>query len=147
MKNGMFSIYEYINCCRIPSINSMEVINLSWVGWCFSVVTNRIITCLVGDSYRPWFATPTGKGDNPSMRCISQFEEKFRLWQLYIYIVRKVRENLSILGFAEFPQRYLIHHLYAYFAIMSPRLAIFCHKECQNLKKTMTTMDLLKSRW
>ena len=30
------------------------------------IVTTRIITFLVGDSYKPSFATITGKGDNPS---------------------------------------------------------------------------------
>ena len=29
------------------------------------IVTTRIISCLVGDSYKPSFATITGKGDNP----------------------------------------------------------------------------------
>ena len=29
------------------------------------IVTARIISCLVGDSYKPSFATITGKGDNP----------------------------------------------------------------------------------
>ena len=28
-------------------------------------VTTRIISCLVGDPYKPSFATITGKGDNP----------------------------------------------------------------------------------
>ena len=31
-----------------------------------AIVTTRIISCLVGDSYKPLFATITGKGDNPS---------------------------------------------------------------------------------
>ena len=29
------------------------------------IVTTRIVSCLVGDSYKPSFATITGKGDNP----------------------------------------------------------------------------------
>ena len=29
------------------------------------IVTTRIISCLVGDSYKPSFATITGKGGNP----------------------------------------------------------------------------------
>ena len=30
------------------------------------VVTTRIVSCLVGDSYKPSFARITGKGDNPN---------------------------------------------------------------------------------
>ena len=29
------------------------------------IVTTRIVSCLVGNPYKPSFATITGKGDNP----------------------------------------------------------------------------------
>ena len=36
---------------------------------CPVTVTTRIITCLVGNPYKPSFATVTGKGDNPRYYC------------------------------------------------------------------------------
>ena len=36
-------------------------------------VTTRIITFLVGDPYKPSFATVTGRGDNPSYTRIVHF--------------------------------------------------------------------------
>ena len=44
----MIYIYIYIGLSTFPVI-----------------VTTRIISCLAGDSYKPSFATSTGKGDNP----------------------------------------------------------------------------------
>ena len=37
------------------------------------IVTTRIISCLVGDSYKPSFATITGKGDNPRYHLVPEF--------------------------------------------------------------------------
>ena len=54
-----------------PMVNSFKkIINKNKsknVGkyWVPVIVTTRIITFLIGDPYKPSFATITGKGDNP----------------------------------------------------------------------------------
>ena len=41
------------------------------------IVTTRFFLCLVGDSYKPSFATITGKGDNP------KYAQNILLYKLY----------------------------------------------------------------
>ena len=41
------------------------------------IVTTRIISCLVGDSYKPSFATITVKGDNPRYISDVRYETRF----------------------------------------------------------------------
>ena len=54
--------------CWEDSMTENEASNLLKVGWMWPhpvTVTTRIITFLVGDSYKPSFATVTGRGPHP----------------------------------------------------------------------------------
>ena len=51
-----------------------------------TVTTTRIITFLVGDPYKPSFATVTGRGDNPNYIILSDLFSPSRFWISWVSI-------------------------------------------------------------
>ncbi len=75
---------------KSTSTNSIQTVELGidWV--CPRTVTTRIITFLVGDSYKPWFPSVTGRGPHQRYRysCCSTHP-----WQLEVIMVIFLRSG------------------------------------------------------
>ena len=86
------------------------------------IVTTRIVSCLVGNPYKPSFATITGKGDNPKYMDVSKnrgtpkwmvkkMENPIKMDDLgvplflethILSLLRQKRKQWGLLTFAEF---------------------------------------------
>ncbi len=69
---------------------------ISWIVTIPVTVTTRIHIFLVGDPYKPSFATVTGRGDNPSHKFLSHAEQEIvhiELYSLQTWVIHDGRNS------------------------------------------------------
>ncbi len=72
------------------------VMDITWVWPHRMPVTTRIITYLAGDSYKPSFATVTGRGDNPKYNFIDVNWSICEFWDHFLVYCEPVEKNNMI---------------------------------------------------